>query len=79
MLAGRATDLECPLEWAQDSNSFVCNTGIYYNPLFVELTRIPILHPFCPLVFTGYTASDLGGAYYQANAPIVDLQIAKVP
>jgi hypothetical protein len=30
------------------------------------------------VVFTGYLASDLGGAYYTANAPIVDLQIAKV-
>lgn len=30
------------------------------------------------LVFTGYLASDLGTAYYTSNAPIVDIQIAKV-
>ncbi|KAF8307739.1 nuclease Le1 [Clavulina sp. PMI_390] len=45
------TDLECPLEWAKDSNAYICSTG--------------------------YTASDLGSTYYQKNAPIVDLQIAK--
>lgn len=56
-IADRATtkDLECPLEWAKDSNTYVCST-----------------------VFKGYQASDLGGAYYKANAPIVDQQIAKV-
>lgn len=30
------------------------------------------------VVFKGYTASDLGTAYYKTNAPIVDIQIAKV-
>lgn len=31
----------------------------------------------CSTVFTGYLASDLGTDYYTANAPIVDVQIAK--
>jgi len=35
MLARRATDLECPLEWAQDSNSFDCSTGTFVK-------RIPV-------------------------------------
>lgn len=26
-LSARATDLECPLLWAQDSNALVCSTG----------------------------------------------------
>ncbi|KAF8311769.1 nuclease Le1 [Clavulina sp. PMI_390] len=67
MLSNRAstTDLECPLEWAKDSNSYVCSTGT------ITFARTSAL------VFTGYTASDLGTTYYTNNAPIVDLQIAK--
>ncbi|KAF8307740.1 nuclease Le1 [Clavulina sp. PMI_390] len=54
LASASTTDLECPLEWAKDSNTYMCST-----------------------VLSGYTASNLGTAYYQKNAPIVDLQIAK--
>lgn len=71
-----AADLECPLQWAQDSNTYVCSTGASSSRQLCRDRKLT--SRTLSVVFNGYTASDLGGAYYLANAPVVDEQIAKV-